>query len=339
MRVSGTRPPLWHLIRDVTLALYPLALVLFVLATLIAPQRVGIVALAQVFAHYLFAATLFLAPLALLRNTVTLRLALAAASVAFLLVYPPALNFAPPPTSDREITVLAWNLYFNRVPDEEVLAVLDARRPDVVAFQEVNAQALSANTELAARYPYQVVRPERDSLGTAILSRYPIRESGLYDGERADELALRMVWARLDMNGQPLTVVNAHPVPPLIQVDGCRLAFCYNTGIRDQQISAIRAFVDDLQARTGDPLIVAGDMNVTERERAYVDLAAGLRDAHRVAGVGFGFSWRPRAITLPFALIRIDYMFTNDAVHPLAFHTDCTFRGSDHCLNVGRFGL
>ncbi|MGB9634091.1 MAG: hypothetical protein ACPL8I_12230, partial [Chloroflexaceae bacterium] len=129
---------LWRLIGDVALALYPLALALFVLVTLIAPQRTGVVALAQVFAHYLFAATLFLVPLALLRNMVALRLALAAASVTFLLVYPPALNFAPSSPSDQQVTVLGWNLYFNRVPDEEVLAVLDARQPDVVAFQEVN---------------------------------------------------------------------------------------------------------------------------------------------------------------------------------------------------------
>lgn len=339
MHLSRRYLTLWHLIRDVTLALYPLALVLFVLVTLIAPQRTGIVALAQVFVHYLFAAALFLVPLALLRNMVTLRLALAAASVTFLLVYPPALNFAPPPPSDREVTVLAWNLYFNRVPDEEVLAVLDARRPDVVAFQEVNAQALGANTALAARYPYQVVRPERDSLGTAILSRFPVLESGVFEGPQAPEITVRLAWARLEVDGRPVTIVNAHPVPPLIRVDGCRPVLCYNTGIRDQQIGAIRAFIDDLRARTGDPLIVAGDMNVTEREGAYFDLSAGLRDAHRAAGTGFGFSWRPRAIRLPFGLIRIDYMFTNDLVRPLAFDTDCTFRGSDHCLNVGRFGL
>lgn len=275
MHPSRRRPPLWQLIRDVTLALYPLALVLFVLVTLIAPQRTGVVALAQVFAHYLFAAALFLVPLALLRNMVTLRMALAAASVAFLLIYPPALNLAPHPPSDREVTVLAWNIYFNRVPDAEVLAVLDARRPDVVAFQEVNAQALGANAALAARYPYQVVRPERDSLGTAILSRFAVLESGVYEGPQAPELALRLVWARLDVDGRPVTVVNAHPVPPLIRVDGCRLVLCYNTGIRDQQISAIRAFIDDLQARTGDPLIVAGDMN--ERDRARTGLLRPLR--------------------------------------------------------------
>ncbi len=339
MRIGDSRLPPWRLICDLTLALYPLALVLFVLVTLIAPQRQGVLALAQVFAHYLFAATLFLVPLALLRNMVTLRMALAATSMIFLLLYPPALNFAPPPASDRDVTVLAWNLYFYRVPAEEMLAVLDARQPDVVAFQEVNAQALGANGQLAARYPYQVIRPERDSLGTAILSRYPVLESGVFEGPQAPEFALRLAWARLDIDGRPVMVVNAHPVPPLIRVEGCHLIFCYNMGIRDQQISAIRAFIDDLQARTGDPLIVAGDMNVTEREQAYFDLSAGLRDAHRAAGVGFGFSWRPRAITLPFALIRIDYMFTNDQVRPLAFHTDCTFRGSDHCLNVGRFGL
>jgi len=38
-----------------------------------------------------------------------------------------------------------------------------------------------------------------------------------------------------------------------------------------------------------------------------------------------------------FGLLRIDYMFTSPNVTPLATSTDCTPRGSDHCIVHGEF--
>jgi vancomycin resistance protein VanJ len=133
--------------------------------------------------------------------------------------------------------------------------------------------------------------------------------------------------------------VNAHPMPPRIAAEGCSPLRCYNTGPRDEQIAALRRFVEDLRDRNGDPLILAGDMNVTEREPAYFDLAAGLQDAHRAAGAGFGASWRPDPINLPLGLIRIDYLLSDQGARPVALTTDCTSTASDHCLLVGRFAL
>jgi vancomycin resistance protein VanJ len=37
--------------------------------------------------------------------------------------------------------------------------------------------------------------------------------------------------------------------------------------------------------------------------------------------------------------LRIDYMFSTARVTPLHLDTDCTPRGSDHCVLLGRFAV
>jgi len=339
VRTARPRPPARTLARDVLLALYPLALVMLTLTALLDPPRVGAAALAQVLVHFLFLPALLLVPLALLGGMVLLRFALAAAAATFLLVYPPALNLAVPATAgSAELSVLSWNIYVGGVSPEQLRAALAEYQPDVVMLQEARWRMFADDAELAASYPYQLLRPEEAAPGMVILSRFPILESGVpsLDSDHWD--MPRMLWARLDLGDRTVTVVNAHPIAPRIGGAGCRLAACYNTGWRDRQISDVRAVIDALR-RPAEPLIVAGDMNVTEREPAYRELARGMQDAHRVAGRGFGASWRPGFVEAPFGLIRIDYIFTNEQARPVALHTDCANRGSDHCLLVGRIGL
>lgn len=293
-------------------------------------------ALAQVLAHFLFAPALLLLPLALRPGMFLLRLALAAAAAVFLVVYPPALRIAPPaaPAAAPRLTLLSWNVFVGGVSPGALREALAAHSPDVVLLQELIWEEVADDPALAAAYPYQLLRPAESAPSLAILSRYPILASGVPELPGDEWDMERIVWARLDLGGQAVTVVNAHPIPPRIGGAGCPPLRCYNSGPRDAQIAQMRAFAEDLRRRTGDPLILAGDMNVTEREEAYFDLAAGLQDAHKAVGAGFGASWRPASLELATGLIRIDYIFASEGLRPLALTTDCTPRGSDHCLLV-----
>jgi vancomycin resistance protein VanJ len=333
------RRPAAPLARDLLLAIYPFGLLLITLAALLAPQRAGSVALAQVLAHYLFLPALLLIPFALGRGMVLLRIGLSAAAAAFLLVYPPVLRLpGAPPAPGPELTVLQWNVFVGGVSAGELRDALDQHRPDVVLLQEALWEQIAEDGAIAAAYPHRLLRPEETAPSLLILSRLPIVEAAVpqLPGPMWD--MPRVVWARLDLGGRTVTLVNAHPMPPRIFAAGCSPLRCYNNGPRDEQIVALRSFVEDLRRRNGDPLILAGDMNVTEREPAYFDLAAGLQDAHRVAGAGFGASWRPAELNLTAALIRIDYLFSAGA-RPLELTTDCSRHASDHCLLVGRFAL
>lgn len=322
---------------DLLLALYPLVLVLMTLMALVAPQRVGAAALAQVFAHFLFLPALLIAPFALRRGMFLTRLALTLAAASFLIVYPPAWPW-PARADAGELSLLQWNIYVGAVEPPALEQALTQYQPDVVTLQEADLEQLAADEALAARYPYHLLAPDETAPSLAILSRYPIVESGVPAAEESVWDMPRVVWARLDLGGRTALLVNAHPIPPRTFGEECPLLRCYNSGPRDEQIVGLRRLVGELR-RPGEPLLLAGDMNVTEREPAYFDLAAGLRDAHRHAGAGFGASWRPGALRLPLGLIRIDYIFSDALARAVELRTDCGWRSSDHCLLFGRFEL
>lgn len=325
---------------DAVLALYSFALVVLTLAALLAPQRVGWAALAQVLAHFLFLPVLVLLPFALARGRFLLRSGLFAAALTFGLVYPPALNLlAPPITNSTQLSLLTWNMFVGGPSPEQLRAALDEYQPDVAVLQEVRWEPLADDAELAARYPYRLLQPDQTAPGLAVLSRYPIVEWGVPAASEPVWDMPRIVWARLDLGGRTVTVVNAHPIPPRTLDENCTLLRCYNRGPRDAQIAQTRVLVEQLRQRNDEPLILAGDMNVTEREPAYFELAAGLRDTHRAVGKGFGASWRPKRLNSPFGLLRIDYIFSDERLQPTQLQTDCTERGSDHCLLVGRFAF
>lgn len=328
-----------QVVRDFVLALYPFALLLLTLANLVIEPREGLLALSQVFAQLLFLPALLLAPLAFLRGAVLLRQALALVAATFLIVYPPVLSLPRSSPPAAELTVMQWNVFVGGVEPADLERALVEYRPDVVTLQEADLELLAADDFVRTAYPYRLVGPDNTAPSLALLSRYPIVESGVPELDSAVFDMPRLVWARIDLGGRTVAVANAHPIPPVTFGEECNVLRCYNSGPRDAQIAAIRNFVAELQQRTGDPLILAGDMNVAEREPAYFDLATGLRDAHRAAGSGFGTSWRPHALGLPFGLIRIDYIFTSEGVQPLALETECKRHVSDHCLLVGWFGL
>jgi vancomycin resistance protein VanJ len=335
---STRRRPTAPLVLDLLLALYPLGLVLLTLAALLAPQRAGAAALSQVLAHFLFFPALLLLPFAFRRGMFLLRLGLLAAAAAFLLVYPPALRLPAEPAGG-ELTLLQWNVYVGGVPSEQLREAVATYEPEVVVLQEALWDDLAGDDQLMAAFPYRLLRPEESAPSLVILSRLPIVASGVPELPEPVWDMPRVVWARLDMGGRTLTVVNAHPMPPRVLADECAPLSCYNTGPRDAQVADLRRVVDELRATTGDPLILAGDMNTSEREPAYFDLAAGLQDLHRAVGSGFGASWRPAPEVLPTGLIRIDYIFAGPEVRPLGLTTDCSWRSSDHCLLVGRFAF
>jgi exonuclease III len=108
---------------------------------------------------------------------------------------------------------------------------------------------------------------------------------------------------------------------------------------RDATIRELRAAAGWLR-RPGEPLLLVGDWDVTEREPAYNDLTYGLYDAQALVGTGAGNTWRPgRFKGLPFGLLRIDYLLSTPAIVPLQTWVDCAPRGSDHCILSGRFAV
>ncbi|NJN16795.1 MAG: hypothetical protein HC822_11265 [Oscillochloris sp.] len=323
--------------RDLLLALYPIGLIVILATISFARPRVGPAALILVFAPYFFVPALLLVPFVFRRGLVLLRISLLCAALCFPLIVPPALNGAPPDQAPPDLKVLSWNVYVGGVPTAQLTHVIETYRPDVLVLQEVDWRDLETIPLIAETFPYQLMRPDEAAPGLAILSRLPILESQVpaLGGESWD--MPRVMWARIAAE-RPVYVVNAHPIPPRTFSNDCALPSCYNRGPRDAQIRAISEYVAGLRSR-GEPLLLVGDMNVNDREEAYFDLAHNMIDVHRAVGLGFGHSWRPAFLHPLPALLRIDYMFAANGIQPRNFSTDCTWRGSDHCLIYGEFAI
>jgi len=317
-------------------------LVIWLLAWLglqIAPQRSGLPALVEVFAPYLALGPLGIGLLLWRRGGRWTRGAWGLCLALAVGYWTPALRAAPAPLPPgaQTLTAISWNVEVGG--DRAAIAAVLAPGPaDLVALVEFNDAWVAHDPLVMAHYPYRLRHPGDPVDGITLLSRYPIRDGGPLPWPQGGPDPPRAIWADVTLpGGAPLRVVVGHPPPAAL--GGGPTARFYDSSRRDAEIAAIHAFLAPTLAQ-GAPALLLGDFNVTEREPAYADLSAGLINGQQAAGRGWGRTWRPDRVKrwVP-PLVRIDYLLSSPALHPLAVTVDCTLRGSDHCLVAGRFAL
>jgi endonuclease/exonuclease/phosphatase family metal-dependent hydrolase len=299
----------------------------------LSPQRDGPLALSQVFAPYLFVPLFLFAPLLLVRSIGQLaRLALVVCALVFVVRFAPGWVAMPQTASaSAGFGVTSWNLELGLADPRRVVEGLRTAERGVIGLEELtpqHARAIARDRTLSERFPYRAFHPEEGSLGLGIMSSFPFLE------EPEIDIDPPMLTARVDTgDGQRARVVVAHPFRAILgQGRSLRALAQYDPSTRDRQIDAIRASLDQPLA-AGEPVILLGDFNVTDREPAYRDLSRGLIDAQMAVGIGPGPTWRPSELEwLPFGLLRIDMVLTGGGAMPLRIDADCTPRGSDHCL-------
>jgi vancomycin resistance protein VanJ len=211
----------------------------------------------------------------------------------------------PANAASPKLTVMSFNMYgFNQHP-EAVVAAIRASGADVVGLQELSASAAEAiQRDLAQLYPYQALDPQPSVFGMGAISRYPLDQTG-------EALPGRWVGVpqilRIDVDGRPVTLVNAHAIPLFVGPD-------FNQAMREREAQAhtIARFA------TNNPgaLIVTGDFNTTDLSYAYRVITSALADSWREAGWGFGgtfpggnVSLGGRDFSTPVWITRIDYVF------------------------------
>jgi endonuclease/exonuclease/phosphatase family metal-dependent hydrolase len=311
---------------------YPLLLVVLTFVQVVAPRRNGPPALTQVFAPWLFLPLLVLLPFAWALRDRVLVVALTLAAGTFAVHLGPALvphRQPQPPAGAVPVRVASWNVYI-RNPAGRVVEAVRSLDADVVGLVELTprqAARLDADRAVHARYRTVLIAADANR---GLLSRYPLIDSGVQE-DSSGRPGSDLLWARLDLgDGRRLTVVVAHPLPAEPSPSS-RLPLHWDARPRDAEIAYVKAFVD-ARIAAGERVVLMGDFNVTDREPANADLSRGLRDAHAAAW-GAGASWGPLPLRRRgLALIRIDRILAGPGTVPTASSTDCTFRGSDHCL-------
>ena len=217
--------------------------------------------------------------------------------------------------------VLAANLNFSNTNAAQTLALMNREHPDLALFIEVG-QAMKAQLEaLATTMPYST--DIASGSGLMLYSKYPLTDIqlqsfGLY--------GRKSLTAHLNVNGQPISLVAAHPLPPVEP----RLFQSRNTLLADAG--------DYIKTQT-DPVIFLGDLNITMWSPYYQALMrkTGLTNVRK--GFGIRPTWPavasyyglpPAAQTLIKPLqIPIDHCLVSPKIKVSNVYTGAE-TGSDH---------
>ncbi len=169
-----------------------------------------------------------------------------------------------------------------RATAEDVMAI----RADVVNVVELTGPSRDAlhDAGIADRYPYFVEDPRPNAHGSAIYSRYPIRDSGVLKVG-----GVHMAHATVELPSGPATVIAVHTTQPLAGPEAL-----------EAELAQLRSIVEDIDG----PVILAGDFNASRQHQPFrALLEAGFTDAHEATGRGWTATWPVGGPLPPFALL------------------------------------
>jgi vancomycin resistance protein VanJ len=318
-----------------TAVLYCVVVVALGLIWTFGPDGIWWLELSNIFALFLFAPLLLLAPAALLLRSGWLRGATLLTLAAFLALF--GSRLAPPfgqPAQGSRLRVMTLNQFYANRQVDELITAIRTQDADIVAIQELSESvADAASQQLRDIYPYQFLTAGVEDYGLGILSRYPLRTTARTQGFVGQR-------AIVEVDGVAITVINVHlnapqaPTRRLRQFRPVKVVLDYDTSQRARDFPGLLREID---AITG-PLIVIGDFNTSDREPPYAELAARLHDAYRETAWGFGFTFpndqQLARLKVPFPLVRIDYVWSRAGIAPAAARVVCDSGGSDHCAVV-----
>lgn len=215
---------------------------------------------------------------------------------------------------------LQFNIHeFNtRMP--ALIDLLDAERPDFVALSEYTGDWHAVvEADLANRYPFRWIEPRRDLVGLAVLSRYPIESTRLFDVPGS---ARPILVAEIRVPEGQLILVNVHAESPRTAQ---RFA-SRNAAI--QRVATIAA-----SSREG-ALVALGDFNMTP----WAGNFSLLRDRGRLTRPA-GARWRIHA-TWPSrfgpAGVAIDHILLSPELEGIDYRIGPN-AGSDHLPVICEF--
>ncbi|MFD4630717.1 endonuclease/exonuclease/phosphatase family protein [Streptomyces sp. NPDC058284] len=196
---------------------------------------------------------------------------------------------APRGDAVAELRVLTSNADHGRAAAGLIRAVRE-ERPDLVFAEECDyACAALLRKELPhADYPYRASVDAYGPEGSVILAKTPLKSADGIGG------TLGMPSAVADVQGHPVRIQLAHPMPPLPR----------GVGLWRSELRSIQEYA---AAGDGKSTIIAGDFNATQDHAAFRSiLDEGMRDAARLTGSSRSPSW-PTAVPAPLGA-QIDHV-------------------------------
>jgi len=244
--------------------------------------------------------------------------AVAVAGVAVLVLGSSVLprSFADPDEgTGTPLRVMAANLLAGKADAEFLVDLVRTERVDVLALQEYTPDAEDglAAAGLGQLLPYRISFPLTGVVGSAVYSRFPVRDGGL----RLNPGGFGQARATVVVPGAAsVTVESIHPSAPW----NAETTSLWKQGLLRQQPATV----------DGPIRVLAGDFNSTLDHAALRGLLdTGYRDAASVAGAGLTPTWpyEPGDRWIPG--VTLDHVFADRRIGVRAFHAT-TVPGSDH---------
>jgi endonuclease/exonuclease/phosphatase family metal-dependent hydrolase len=243
------------------------------------------------------------------------------------------LSQPPGNTSDSHFDTATWNLELGARGGDGAVEGLRNLDVDIVALQELgpnHVAAIESSADLLQRFPARSFYPDDGVLGIGLLSRYPI----ISVSHSTEPTTIEAV---LDVEGQHVTIITAHPLPGSISMVG-PVPVSFDARQRDLQLLRVRNLAGYAIDR-GETVVVLGDFNAAPTEAGYRELTTGLRDAHLEVGKGPGWTWRPSRLEWTgLGFLRIDLALSGPGARPISVEEHCGLPG-DHCQLQATFQL
>jgi endonuclease/exonuclease/phosphatase (EEP) superfamily protein YafD len=235
------------------------------------------------------------------------------AAVNFAFVLPIYLPAEKPATTGKPWKLISYNVLGKNDRYADVLDLLRKEQADVVVLCEVKHSWAEQLKELRDLYPHQHIVAQTDNFGIALLSR--VKWQTAHTREIGPAGVPSIVAEFKELGGRPYTIIGTHPLPPINRAIA---------DARNKQLQALADFASTLQ----EPVILAGDLNVTNYSPYFRNLLrdAKLRDSRQ--GFGVQASWS-NSIPLLFS-IPIDHCLTSPSVETISRRIGPAL-GSDHC--------
>jgi vancomycin resistance protein VanJ len=199
-----------------------------------------------------------------------------------------------PPEPETRLRVMTFNILASTRPTADLARIVVDANPDVLLTQEtMPALATSLDTSIGAVYPYASLRTNGLWEAQGIWSRLPILSEERWDGSQR---GANWQHAVVDVHGRRVHLVSLHLTTPRVTF---RRTESFLVPVSVGEVSAARrqevAWLGPrlrALAASGEPVIVAGDLNLTDQTPEFQRLLdAGYTDAYRQAGWGFGMTY------------------------------------------------
>lgn len=294
--------------------------------------RLGLLSLADAFYPLVYVPLPFVILAFLLGGRTTHALVLAVPFIVFLATIAWAYIEPRPtlPATGVPLRVMTANVHYQNGDVAGLRRELlgEARRPDVVLLQELGEEmAARIGTELRDVYPYQALYPDSSTRGMGVISQRPFTRSfqpRMGPGQASDQVVA------VEHEEREVILVNVHPLPffaqPRISGRGDGTNPLTPSG-QDEAFEELFRILDEIRDL---PVVVAGDLNITDRQAMYRRLRERLGDAYQSANRAPGFSLYPsRTLTWVPPVVRVDYILHSPAL--VAVDADSgRLPGSDH---------